>query len=80
VVLDVTLPVLDGKNVAILVRAIEDAFSLEPTPILFYTAKETEKSMAQIMTYLKNARFLARDPTASTEDQAQFLSRKVGLV
>lgn len=75
VVLDSTLPLMDGKNVAILLRSIEDAFSRDPVPILFYTAREPDAAFTQLLGYLKNARHLLRDASMPPEGQAQKLAQ-----
>ncbi|MDY0059477.1 MAG: hypothetical protein RBU45_06680 [Myxococcota bacterium] len=73
VVLDAALPLLDGKNVAILLRGIEDAFALRPMPILFYAAATAGPSLAPVLAYLKQARHLPRDSQAPPAEQVRQL-------
>ena len=73
VVLDVSLPLLDGKNVSILLRAVEDAYSMDPVHIVFFTAKPHDAAFGKLIAYLHNARHVPRAQSANPGNLAQAL-------
>ncbi len=78
VVLDVSLPLLDGKNVSILIRAIEDAYSHPPVPIVFFTDKPRDQAFDRLLAYVKHARYHERsvdgDPGVLAQELSRFLA------
>ncbi|HVO31287.1 MAG TPA: response regulator, partial [bacterium] len=58
-VLDVNMPILNGINAAIAVRAAERAFGITtPTPVLFFTASTCDESFKRVLQFTAPARYL----------------------
>lgn len=58
VILDVEMPVLDGINAAIAMRAVEKGTGLPRTPILFFTSNTVDDTFTRALRYLAPARHL----------------------
>ena len=68
VVLDVTMPVFNGVNAAIALRAVEKAFKSKPTPIMFFTAHKCEENFKKLLAYCRPALYLNKG-SSSTPDE-----------
>ena len=77
IVMDVTMPIIDGKNAALMLRAIEDAFGKPPTPIIFFTLKPHDEGFQRLIDYLGVARHVAKTEGASPEELATSLATAV---
>lgn len=74
IVMDVAMPVLDGKNAALMIRAVEDAFEpAKRSPIVFHTTAPDDEGFARLLTYLGDARHTAKAEGASPEELADSL-------
>lgn len=67
VVLDVGMPILNGINAAIAMRAIEKALKINPTPILFFTAYKCDENFKKMLSYCKPAKYVNKG-VSSTPD------------
>lgn len=57
-VLDVNMPILDGINLAVCIRAVEKANGLPPHPILFFTSNLCDEPFRRALAYLSPARYI----------------------
>ena len=73
VVVDASLPLLDGKNAAILLRSIEDAYGLPPTRIVFHTARPRDAAFDKLLRYVKVADLIPRADKAPAGQQVEAL-------
>jgi len=78
VVLDLALPVVDGKNAALMLRALEDAFDVSPpVPLLFYTAKPCDQTLERLISYTGEARYVQRPEAAGQDEVAEALKAEL---
>ena len=74
IVLDVAMPVLDGKNAALMIRAVEDAFAPRVrSPLVFHTTSPNDDAFKRLLAYLGDARHLPKAEGASPEELADAL-------
>ena len=74
IVMDAAMPVLDGKNAALMIRAVEDAF--EPpkrSAIVFHTSAANDAGFERLLAYLGEASHMAKAEGASPEELADAL-------
>jgi CheY-like chemotaxis protein len=64
-ILDVNMPILDGINAAVCVRAAEKAAGTPPHPILFFTSNVCDEPFRRALEYLAPARYLNKGQAAS---------------
>lgn len=76
VVLDVAMPVLNGINAAIAMRAIEKALKIKPTPILFFTAQKCDENFKKVMAYCKPALYVNKGVSSMPD----LLASRIGQV
>ena len=76
VVLDVAMPILNGINAAISMRAIEKALKIKTTPILFFTGQKCDENFKKVLSYCKPALYVNKG-ISSTPD---LLSSRIGQV
>jgi CheY-like chemotaxis protein len=76
VVLDVAMPILNGINAAIAMRAIEKALQMKATPILFFTAHKCDDNFKKVLSFCKPALYINKG-VSSTPDQ---LGARIGHV
>lgn len=76
VVLDVAMPVLNGVNAAISMRAIEKALNIKATPILFFTGQKCDENFKKVLSYCKPALYVNK-AISSTPD---LLSSRIAQV
>ena len=57
-VLDVNMPILDGINLAVCIRAAEKSYGLAPHPILFFTSNLCDEPFRRALEYLTPARYI----------------------
>ena len=67
VVLDVTMPLFGGVNAAIALRAVEKAFKIKPTPIMFFTANKCDERFKKLLHYCKPALYLNKGISSTPE-------------
>ena len=67
VVLDVTMPIFNGVNAAIALRAVEKAFKEKPVPIMFFTAHRCDENFKKLLAYCRPALYLNKG-SSSTPD------------
>jgi len=74
VILDVTMPIINGVNAAIAMRAIERGYEQKkPIPILFFTAKQCDDTFKKVLGYTKPAKYINKGTGASPEEFADRL-------
>lgn len=64
-VFDVNMPILDGINAAVCVRAAEKATGTPPHPILFFTSNICDEPFRKALEYLAPARYLNKGTGSS---------------
>lgn len=64
-IFDVNMPILDGINAAVCVRAAEKAVGLPPHPILFFTSNICDDPFRRALEYLAPARYLNKGTGSS---------------
>ena len=78
VILDVEMPVLDGINAAIAMRAVEKGTGLQRTPILFFTSNTVDDTFTRALRYLAPARHLHKGTTLEGPAFARALVDAIG--
>ena len=69
VILDVNMPIVNGVNAAIALRAIEKGYeSPKSIPILFFTAKQCDETFKKVLSYTKPAKYINKG-TGSNPDE-----------
>lgn len=58
VVLDVAMPILNGVNAAIAIRAIESSFGFGPIPVMFFTSQKCDDNFKKVLSYCKPAHYV----------------------
>ncbi len=76
-ILDVNMPILNGINAAIGVRAAERAASMQPTPILYFTSTLCDESFKRVLQFTAPARYLNKGAEGTPE---QFAERLVAVL
>lgn len=77
VILDINMPVMNGINAAIAMRAIERAFGLEsPSPLLFFTVKPSDEQFRKLLKFCSPALYINKG-TAATPLEMQERVNKV---
>ena len=66
-VLDLAMPVLNGVNAAIAMRAIEKPLGLLPAPILFFTSQKCDDSFKKVLSYCKPAQYINKGVSSTPE-------------
>jgi len=78
VVLDTRMQILDGKNAALMLRGLEEAFELDvPTPIVFFTQQPCDEGLKRLLGYLGDARHV---PKTEGEDVASAAQRLLAAI
>jgi len=66
VILDVNMPIMNGANAAIAMRAVERAFSLgRPVPILFFTVKQCDEQFRKLLKFCSPAMYINKGQSAT---------------
>lgn len=74
VILDVQMPILNGINAAIALRAVERARNVKQrVPILFFTATRCDETFQQVLKYCAPARYINKGVGTSPEEFADRL-------
>ena len=78
VILDVNMPILNGINAAVIMRAIERGFGKKrPTPILFFTSYRCDDTFKKVLKYCAPARYINKGTGSSPDEFAQRLYQVV---
>ena len=80
VVLDVAMPVLNGINAAIAMRAIEKALKMKATPILFCTAYKCDENFRKVLSFCTPARYLNKGSSSTPDMLATRIKQIVELL
>lgn len=74
VILDVNMPIINGVNAAIAMRAIEKGYDVKkPVPLLFFTAKQCDETFKKVLSYTKPAKYINKGVGASPDEFADRL-------
>ena len=74
IILDVNMPILNGINAAIAIRAAERAAaSANPTPILFFTSTLCDDSFKRVLQFTAPARYLNKGAQGTPQEFADRL-------
>ena len=57
-ILDVNMPILDGINLAVCIRAAEKSYAIPAIPILFFTSNLIDEPFKRALEYLTPARYI----------------------
>ncbi|MDH3974980.1 MAG: response regulator [Deltaproteobacteria bacterium] len=77
VVLDLAMPVLNGTNAAIAMRAIEKAHHMKPAPILFFTAYKCDENFKKVLSFCKPALYVNKGVSSTPDLLASRISQVV---
>ena len=80
IMLDVSMPVLNGINTAIAFRGVEDAFNISRTPIVFFTGHICDDKFKKILQYCKPAYYVNKGAISKPDELANRISRVVNKV
>lgn len=73
VVLDVNMPILNGINTAIAIRAAERAWNAQPAPILFFTSTLCDETFKRVLQFTAPAKYLNKGAEGAPEEFAERL-------
>ena len=77
-ILDVNMPILNGINAAVIMRAIERGYDRKrPIPILFFTAYKCDDTFKKVLKYCKPAKYINKGTGSSPEQFAERLFQVV---
>ncbi|MBE9504697.1 MAG: response regulator [Proteobacteria bacterium] len=77
VILDVSMPILNGVNAAIAMRAIEKALKMKSTPVLFFTAQKCDENFKKVLTYCKPALYVNKGISSTPDLLASRVSQVI---
>ena len=80
VIIEVSIPIMNGINAALCMRAIEKGIGREKTPILFFTAKPLDEQFVRAIKFLSPAKFVPLAPKIEMEDFHQRIVQVVDLL
>lgn len=73
-ILDVNMPILNGINAAVIMRAIEKGYERDrSTPILFFTSYKCDDTFKKVLKYCKPAKYINKGTGSSPEEFAERL-------
>lgn len=73
-ILDVNMPILNGINAAVIMRAIEKGYGKKRnTPILFFTSYKCDDTFKKVLKYCAPAKYINKGTGASPEQFAERL-------
>jgi len=78
--LDVSMPVLNGINAAIAFRGVEDAFKLSRTPIVFFTGHKCDENFKKILQYCKPAFYVNKGAVSRPDELANRITSVIQKV
>lgn len=67
IVLDVEMPMLNGVNAAMAIRALEKGIPINPTPILFFTSQKCDEHFQKVLAYCKPAEYVNKGVSTTPE-------------
>jgi len=67
VLLDVVMPILNGINAAVAMRAVEEGLGQRKVPILFFTVKPCDEQFRKVLSYCSPAMYINKGADASPE-------------
>jgi len=67
VMLDVVMPVMNGINAAVAMRAVESAFGVERTPVVFFTVRQCDDSFRKVLKFCSPAMYINKGTDATPE-------------
>lgn len=73
VILDVNMPILNGINTAIAIRAAERAWGATPAPILFFTSTLCDETFKRVLQFTSPAKYLNKGAEGTPEQFAERL-------
>ncbi len=77
-ILDVNMPILNGINAAVILRAIEKSFGKKrATPILFFTSYKCDDTFKKVLKYCAPAKYINKGAGASPDEFAERLYQVV---
>ncbi len=77
VILDLVMPVMDGITAARIMRSIEQKYQVDPTPILFFSARKCDEELKRQMKMFLPASYVNKGASGEPE---QLLERIDQLV
>ena len=78
--MDVSMPVLNGINAAIAFRGVEDAFKIIRTPIVFFTGHRCDDKFKKILQYCSPAYYVNKGAISRPDELASRITRVVHKV
>jgi CheY-like chemotaxis protein len=73
-ILDVNMPILNGINAAVILRAIERGYERKrATPILFFTSYKCDDTFKKVLKYCAPAKYINKGTGSSPEEFAERL-------
>ena len=78
VILDVNMPIMNGANAAIAMRAVERAFGLgQPVPILFFTVKQCDEQFRKLLKFCSPAMYINKGQSATPLEMQERVDKVV---
>lgn len=75
VILDVSMPLLNGVSAAMAMRAIEKGFKHRPAPILFFTAHKCDENFQKVLKYCMPSQYVNKGVSSTPEMLASRVSQ-----
>lgn len=67
IVLDVAMPMLNGVNAAMAIRALEKGINLPPAPILFFTSQKCDEYFQKVLSFCTPANYVNKAVSSTPE-------------
>ena len=77
-ILDIRLPLLDGRDAAFVVRAVESALGMRKTPILFFSPVICDVPFKAMLEQLGNAKYVRKSEGKTVDQLSDRIAQVVG--
>jgi len=78
VILDVNMPIMNGANAAIAMRAVEHAFGANKlVPVLFFTVKQCDEQFRKLLKYCSPAMYINKGQAATPNEMQERVDKVV---
>lgn len=74
------MPILNGVNAAIAMRAAEKGLDIRPVPILFFTARKCDENFPKVLDYCKPAQYVNKGVSSTPELLASRVTQVVKML
>lgn len=79
-ILDISMPILNGINAAIAFRGVEAAFKVDRTPIVFFTGHKCDDNLKKILQHCRPALYINKGAVSRPDELAGRIRRVIQRV